>query len=422
LCDINAVLRGKWLPATSAAKLPTGVARLPLSSYALNIHGEEVEETGLGIVVGDPDGKLLPFAGTLRRVGWARGHVAQVQVYLADEAGMSVFESRAILQRLLERFADQGLTPVVATELEFYLHQPVATAGDAPVPPALTPVAQAYDMDICNRQQQFLSDVLSACKSQDVPVDTVIAEYGPGQFEINFNHVDDAVRAADYAILFRRIVRVLASRHGLAATFMAKPYADAPGNGMHVHASLVDKAGRNILSGQSGVLSPVLKNCIGGLLSGMADMQAIFAPHFNSYRRFQPMSFAPSSANWGFDHRGAGIRVPETSGPGARLEHRISGADVNPYLVLTAILGGMLHGMAVKADPGLPLDDAGASQGAPLSHDWATSLAAFAHSDLAGDIFGAEFVRVYCAMRKSEIASFANTITPAEYRTYLARM
>ncbi len=422
LCDLNSVLRGKWLAGGDAAKLDGGDVRLPISTYAPNILGEEVAATGLGIIAGDPDGRIQAVAGSLKPVPWAKGNVAQVQVEMLDKTGaISDLSPRQHLANMVDRFHTKGLHPVLATELEFYLFQPRLNPQDPPIPPAGSPNAQNYDLEILERQQAVLNDILDAAKAQGLPTDTLIAEFGPGQFEINFHHTDDVMFAADMALWFRRLVRGVALTHGLNATFMAKPYADFPGNGMHVHASVLDTDGTNIFTVDSGV-SPKLKAAVGGVLETMRDMQAIFAPHLNSYRRFKPESFAPSAPDWGFDNRAAAIRLPETTGPGARLEHRISGADVNPYLAITAILGGILHGLENPVELPLPLDDPKSSPAAPLASDWEQAVERFAASDFVTDTFGAAYQKIYTDVRRDEIAQLTREISPIEYRTYLGRL
>ncbi len=426
LCDLNAVLRGKWLPGDDEAKLAQGGVRLPLSTYAPNILGEEVEETGLGIVAGDPDGRLVPVAGSLKPVPWATGRVAQVQVEMQGPDGrISDLSPRGRLARVLEQFQARGLAPVLATELEFYLFAPRPGPEAPPCPPVGSPEAQNYDLEVLERHQQVLDAILAAAQAQGIPTDTLIAEYGPGQFEVNFHHTDDVMFAADMALWFRRLVRGVARAHGLEASFMAKPYADHPGSGMHVHVSVTDAAGRNIFDA-GGALSDTLKKAVAGVLSSMAEMQAIFAPHMNSYRRFAPMSFAPSAPDWGFDNRAAAVRLPEVAGPGARLEHRISGADVNPYLALAAILAGILEGLeggeGMADDLPLPLDDPRAVPAAPLGHDWAQAVDRFAASDMAARTFGAAYRDLYATVRRDEIARLTREISQVEYRTYLGRL
>ena len=422
LCDLNAVLRGKWLPGDEIDKIEAGSVRLPLSTYAPAITGSEVKETGLGITVGDPDGVLSPLPGTLKPVPWVRGNVAQVLVEMLEPDGAVCTASpRLILSRVLDRFAARGLRPVVATELEFYIVKTRAHVDEAPEAPLRTPDAQNYDLEVLSRQEALLTGILDACRAQGLATDTLIAEYGPGQFEVNFQHTDDAVEAAETALFFRRLVRGVVARHGMEATFMAKPYADHPGSGMHVHASVLDESGRNIFSPEGDDIAPPLKHAVAGVLETMRDLHAIFAPHMNSYRRFQAGSFAPSTPDWGVDNRAVAIRLPEIAGPAARLEHRIGGADVNPYLALAAVLGGMLHGIE-NASPLPPaVDDPEHEPLDPLTHDWATAVERFAASDIAAEIFGAEYRDIYAAVRRDEIAALTSIINPVEYRYYLSR-
>tara|TARA_R110002124_G_scaffold48148_22_gene142499 strand:+ start:1744 stop:3084 length:1341 start_codon:yes stop_codon:yes gene_type:complete len=422
LCDLNAVLRGKWLPSSEVSKLVKGQVRIPLSTYAPNIFGFEIPETGLGIVAGDPDGTLHPIAGTLKPVPWAEGNVAQVLVEMHEMDGpVSFLSPRQILANTLDRFKAKGLHPVAACELEFYVLTKRANVSDAPSPPDRTPDAQNYDLEVLSRSETLLRAIQNASHTLGLPIDVMIAEFGPGQFEINFHHTDDVLSAADTAVLFRRVVRGVAEQHGMEATFMAKPYADHPGNGMHLHASVLDDAARNIFDA-GGKVSPILKHAVTGVLDTMRDFQAVFAPHMNSYRRFFKGGFAPCAPDWGLDNRNAGIRLPEISGPGARLEHRICGADINPYLAFAAILAGMLKGIEDGIEPPLPLDDPNAEAAQGLTTDWAQSVENFATSDFAADVFGREYRDIYTVLRRDEIAQLTAEIHPIEYKTYLSRL
>lgn len=423
MCDINAVLRGKWLPGTDISKLQNGDVRLPLSTYALNIAGYEVDETGLGSIVNDPDAAVVSIPGTLMPVPWLSDNVMQVMVDLTDDnQEITQLSPRYVLQQMLARFKAQGLSPVVATELEFHIIQPRESSSDAPSPLEHTPEAQCYDLEVMASKQTILTEILECCATQGVAAETLIAEYGPGQFEVNFHHTDDVMHAADTVILFRRLVRSIVAKHGLNATFMAKPYSDSPGNGMHVHASVNDANNQNIFSNATPELSSTLGAAVAGVLNTMRDLQAVFAPHLNSYRRFQPNSFAPTKPDWGIDNRNAAVRIPETTGHGARLEHRICGADVNPYLALASILGGVLHGLENKLTPPLAQEDPAATPAAALEHDWVASVERFANSTIVTDIFGAQFQQIYTALRRNEIALLTTPISPTEYTYYLSRM
>ncbi|PIB25048.1 glutamine synthetase [Amylibacter kogurei] len=422
LCDMNAVLRGKWLPSSEIDKLGKGSVRLPMSTYCPNILGNDVEETGLGIVSGDPDANLVPVVETLCNVPWADGDVAQILVEMTDDNGeISTLSSRQILANVWDRFKAQGLHPVIACELEFYVFHPRDDPDQSPTPPDWSPDAQNYDLDVLSRSEDLLRDIQAAALAMDMPIDTLIAEFGPGQFEINFQHTDNVLFAADTALMFRRLVRGVVQNHGMEATFMAKPYAEHPGNGMHLHASVLDDDGNNIFASDDGV-GERLFHAVGGVLETMPELQAIFAPHLNSYRRFQANSFAPTHPNWGLDHRGAAIRLPDTDNRAARLEHRISGADVNPYLAFAAILGGMLHGLDNKlpVPPAIDADEAVIPE--KLTHDWSTAVDKFATSNIAAQIFGAEYRDIYATVRRDEIAQLTTEIAPIEYRTYLNRL
>ena len=186
--------------------------------------------------------------------------------------------------------------------------------------------------------KSFLSDIYKACELQNIPADAAISENGCGQFEINLLHVDDPLKAGDDAIFFKRIVKSVARKHGMIASFMAKPYGEESGSGLHVHFSLLDSDGNNVFddNGESG--TDLLKYAVNGLISAMPESMLIFAPHYNSYRRLTPGTHAPTSAGWGYENRTAAIRIPGGDSKARRIEHRVAGADANPYLVLASIL------------------------------------------------------------------------------------
>jgi glutamine synthetase len=421
LCDINGVLRGKWFPADHVEKLEEGGVRLPLSTYAPNIFGEEVEESGYGIAVGDPDCQVFPIPGSLSPVTWESSNVAQVLVEMETIDGtITELSPRGILSNIGAQYSEQGLRPVIGCELEFYIFDKRPSLDSPPIPNRSEPKAQNYDMEVLDRNKEFLLELQEACKTQSLDSDVIVAEFGPGQFEVNFQHTDDIVGAADTAVLFRRIVRGVALKYGKEATFMAKPYTEFPGSGMHLHASVLNELGNNIFSQPKGV-SQVLKHAVSGVLSTMRDLQAIFAPHMNSYRRFQPNSFAPSAPNWGLDNRNAAVRLPDINNKGARLEHRICGADVNPYLAFSGILGGILYGIKEKKLPPLPIEIDEIDPAERLTTNWLEAVERFAQSEIAAEIFGFEYCRVYAAIRRNEIEQLSRIIPPIEYQVYLSR-
>ncbi len=359
LVGMNGDLRGKQIPLEAEKKVWDGTVRLPSSTQSLDIWGDDNDDiTGLSLSIGDPDGVCIPDRRSLVPMPWAPSGSKQVLSTMHEMDGSPSFmDPRAILTALLKRFEARGLTPVVATELEFYVVEDDWRETGRPRPPAKLMYRdqpngfQLYDMSAVDALDDYLQTVRTWAKAQDLPADATTAEFGPGQFEINLLHRADALAAADDCIYLKRIAEQAAKKHGLKSTCMAKPYADQAGSGLHVHASIIDRDGNNVLDARGG--DPVrLKSVCAGMLDTMRDAQLIFAPFANSYRRFQPGSFAPVDIDWGFGHRGTAVRIPDAQGPAARIEHRVAGADVNPYLLLTAILGGMLLGLDETLDPG----------------------------------------------------------------------
>ncbi|WP_319532942.1 glutamine synthetase family protein [uncultured Cohaesibacter sp.] len=422
-------LMGKWLPADMLTKLADGAVRLPRSTAALDIWGDDVPAVGIALEKGDPDGACAPVPGTLAMVPWASEPTAQVLVTMRDlisgeDCG---YDTRSTLSRMEARFADKGLTPVVATELEFYLIDPETTVTGHPQGPKVPGIgerltrSQVYNMDVIAAFEPLLAEIYEVCQIQNIPAETTISEFGPGQFEMNLKHVPSALEAADHCMLFKRVVRNIARKHGMDATFMAKPYAHSTGNGFHVHMSVLDAEGNNIFSGEDDhEASDTLRHAIGGLIETMRDCQILYAPHANSYRRFQPESYAPTTPCWGYDHRAVAIRVPSANGPAARFEHRVAGADANPYLVIASLLAGTITGLEKKCDPGAPVETLEqVAEMKPLSPIWQEAIARFGASDWAEELFGYDFHYCYTRSREAEEQIVATTITDFECRTYL---
>lgn len=430
ISDMNGRLRGKQIPIEAEKKVWSGAVRLPTSTQSLDIWGDDNDDlTGLSLTIGDPDGTCVADPRTLSDMPWAPAGSKQVLATMHELDGSPSFQDpRAILISVLERYKALGLTPVVATELEFYL-----LAGDwrehgipAP-PPALTYRGepngyQLYDMDAVDLLGDYLETLRAYAKAQNLPADATTAEFGPGQFEVNLLHRPDALAAADDCILLKRLAEQAARKHGLKSTCMAKPYSDHAGSGLHVHASIVDDQGRNILDTAGG--EPVkLKSVCAGLLQTLQEAQLVFAPFANSYRRFQPGSFAPVDLTWGYGHRGTAVRIPEKDGPGARIEHRVAGADANPYLMLAAILGGMLLGLERDLDPGEETTPSHVPNDAPrLTHDFLTAVERFSASSFIADIFGERYQRLYGDTKRKEAIRHLRTVSDFDYRTYLPRL
>jgi glutamine synthetase len=271
----------------------------------------------------------------------------------------------------------------------------------------------------------FLNEVRTACEAQGVPLTTIHCEFAPGQWEINTHHVSDPLVACDHALLLKRIVKGLAFKHGIAASFMAKPFGDSAGCGLHVHTSLYNSDGENVFAGPEQAATPAIsasmRHAIGGLAQTMPEAMAIFAPNANSYRRFVPGTYVPLSPCWGYNHRDVSLRIPVSNADNRRVEHRVSGADANPYLVVAAILAGIHHGIREGCEPGpmVPENTEIPDFEAVLPRRWEHALEAFTASTVLPEYLGEDYCNVFATMRRTECEAFHAQVTDLDYAWYL---
>jgi glutamine synthetase len=425
LHDLNGIHRGKWLPREQIAKVFNGGYKMPQNTCSLDAWGRDLEE--LVQESGDADGVCTADSETLARVPWADKPTAQVIVSMGSFGGDEPYggDPRMVLQSVLDRYAKLGLRPVVASEMEFHLfeldrdkfgepqHSQRALNGS----PALG--GQTYGMDIMRETAPLMDAITEAAKLQNLPVDTLITEFGPSQFEINLNHQDCAMRACDQGSMLKRAIRNVARSHNKVASFMAKPFAEQVGNGMHIHFSLIDADGQNVFDNGTDAGSELLGHAVAGCLATMADSMAIFAPNINSYRRMVPGCYAPLAPNWGYENRTTAIRIPGGDNRAIRIEHRVAGADANVYLTVAAMLAGALYGIENKmAAPQAVVGDAGDVK-AELPHFWQDALEAFEQSDFIGEYLGAELQKTFVLSKRKEKQEFDSRVTLLEYDAYL---
>ena len=424
--DLNGVLRGKRMPAKASLKLFENGLRLPRSLVGVDVWGYDVMENGLVMETGDVDGLSFPVGDGMLPMLWTKD-AAQVLLMMGDtDGGPFLADPRQILIEMKNRLAARGLTPVAAMELEFYLLSRDADAYGRPLTPANGPTGRRivdprmYAMTELDAFAGFFSELYAACEALDVPLGAAIVEGGAGQFEVNLLHQDDPVRAADQAILFRRAVKGVADKHNLISTFMAKPFGDRAGNGMHVHMSMLDEKGANVFDNGGDDGSEVLHQVVAGLLKAAPEAMIFLAPHLNSMRRFQEGSHAPTRLAWGYENRTSAIRIPNDSRVNRRFEFRIAGADANPYLIMAALLAGVLHGLENKLTP--PPATAGncyESDAPSVPTSWRDALDAFANGNIVAPKFGDLFTQVFTALKRQEMRKANERITDFEYDSYL---
>ncbi|ADZ71945.1 glutamine synthetase family protein [Polymorphum gilvum] len=424
LPDTNGVLRGKWLPGAAIRKVFKEGVALPFALFGLDVWGREVEQTGLHIETGDMDGVCWPIARTLKLVPWAERKTAQVLMSMYDRAGVPfLIDPRHVLARMTDRAAGRGVTATAAFELEFYLFEESEDDWSGPPKPLfsthLGPARQnMYALSDLESLMPLVDDIRRGADIQGIPADAAVSEAAPGQFELNLHHRRDPLLAADDAVLLRRLVAGVARKHNLKASFMAKPFAEWPGNGMHVHVSLEDGSGNIFADPQAGERR--LEHAIAGLLDTMPESLLLYISTFNGFRRMQPGSYAPTSICWGHDNRSVALRVPASRAEASRIEHRIAGADANPYLVLTGVLAGMLEGLEAGREPPPPVEGNAYEKTHKRLTPWMDeAIDAFEESSRMKEAVGAHMHKVLTDIKREELNAFGREISSLERQTYL---
>ncbi|HLL10112.1 MAG TPA: glutamine synthetase family protein [Rubrivivax sp.] len=418
--DLTGVARGKILPRERFTE-DRGM-RLPEAVVAMGVTGGFPTEGPYYDVIRstDRDMHLRPDPSTVRIVPWATDPTAQVIHDCYDREGKLVpYAPRSVLKGVCDLYAAEGWAPVVAPEIEFYL---VARNTDPDVP-LKPPVGrsgrsetsrQAYSIDAVNEFDPLFEDIYDYCEKMELSVDTLIHEVGAGQMEINFFHAHP-LGLADEVFMFKRTVREAALRHGMYATFMAKPIAGEPGSAMHVHQSIVDeRTGRNLFSLPDGSASPEFYWFIGGLQRYVPSAMALFAPYVNSYRRLVRSNAAPINIQWGTDNRTAGIRSPVAEAAARRVENRVIGADANPYVALAATLACGYLGLKNRIEPTPECKGDAYLGDYQLPRSLGEALQLLRSEKALAEVLGQDFVTVYGEIKEIEYAEFMKVISPWE--------
>ncbi len=418
--DAHGIGRGKIIrrhELTALYKLGRG---MPGSIFVQDVSGDDVPDALATQSDGGGDSRVWPIAGTLA-LNPATGR-GVVLVSMFDGTGFAhPADPRGIMMAQIARAKSAGFHPMGALELEFYLVDQTrdATGKVQPARYALTQrrsgQTNTMSVDELDEMSPFLEAVYAGAKSLRLPLETVISEYAAGQFEFTLQYCDLA-RAADDIVLAKRLIRATARRFGMDACFMAKPFGQKSGSGMHLHLSLADDQGRNLFRDQNdGTLSPVMLHAIGGIRAAMGDTMLIMAPFLNSWRRFANVIYSPASNSWGFENRNVALRVPDGRSQTRHFEHRIAGVDANPYLVAAITLGTALDGIAAQTDPGPQSVN---TDLAPLPQTWDQAITAFAASDKMRRLLGNDFHAGFSAIKQAEYNQLAQTVTDVEWELY----
>ena len=411
--DMAGAARGKVMPAD---KFGSSAMKMPESIFSQTVSGDYIENEAN---VEDRDMVLVPDPSTLRPVPWATDPAASVFLDCYRRDGTPVETSpRSVLRNVLAKFEARGWVPVVAPEGEFYLISAHTDPRAEAEPPEgrlgwTEGARQPYSVDAMNDFDPFINDLYAYCEDQGIRIDTLSQEMGPCQFEINFLH-GNPVELADQVFLFKRTVREVAIEHEMHATFLAKPMAKEAGSALHVHQSVVDKQGNNVFSTKDGDPSELFNGFIGGLQRYMPDAMLIFAPYVNSYRRFVNPDSSPVNLAWAVDNRTVGLRVPDSSSEARRVENRLAGSDVNPYLAIAASLACGFLGMVEGLEPSEPTEGSAYSDEFDLHRHIYSAIEAMRASDAMRSMLGDAFVTLYTALKDDEYMEFQEIITPWE--------
>ena len=410
--DLNGQARGKRVPVRFADKVVKDGTRFPYSVMNLDIWGEDIEDSPLVFDTGDADGVLKPTERGFLPMPWLEAPTALLPLWMFHENGTPYEgDPRHALARVVQKFHAKGMHPVCATELEFYLIDD--STNELRIPPSprsgkRRPGADTLALRALDAFDRFFTDLYDACEAMDIDADTAISEAGVGQFEINLLHSADVLKVADDTWLFKMLVKGIARNHGFAASFMAKPYDEQSGNGMHMHFSIIDEEGRNLFDNGGPQGTPLLLNAVAGCLQAMSGSTLLLAPHANSYDRLVPEAHAPSGISWAYENRTSALRIPSGSARARRIEHRVAGGDINPYLMMAGVLGSALIGIEDGLTPPPPITGNAYELDLPqLPLTWQDAVDAFEKSPEMARIFTPLLIDNLVRTKRQEIRYMA---------------
>ena len=408
--DLNGLMRGKRIPADQWPRICGSGNALAMSLFTMDMTCDVWETPVVGFANGFPDCHIFPMHPPVA-VPWEPG----VAMCFARAEGMDhgplTVDPRQALLRQVERANAMGIDLQVGTELEFYLLEP-----DTGRP--RDEGNDCYGLARAAELEPVLGPMRRELAEMGIPIEQSNPEYAAGQVEVNIRY-DSAMIAADRVIMFRSLVKQLAARHSLNATFMAKPFIDESGNGFHLHYSLWSE-GKNIFA-DAGKLNDRGRHFLGGMQQRMAEASICGAATVNAYRRRQPLSFCPVNASWGLDNRTVALRVIEGSDSTVRIEKRDAGADCNPYLLMAADIAAGLDGIEGKTEPtAITTGNAYEDDNAPtIPLDLADAISLARNSGWLRDVLGADQHEIWLQQAERELAFFNQQVTPFETARYL---
>ena len=418
--DLHGIARGKVVPLDELEHLVHHGIGFVGAVMTMDLRHNVI----LGLETGLPDVQARPDLSTLTQLPWDP-EAAWCIADLREMASGKPFnlDSRHVLRQVVKRFESIGLFPVVGPELEFYLCEkdPEARGG---IKRYMDKDSNVYTTGIFAEPQGVLEYMLENCLAFGLEAYAANHEYGRSQFEINMRHTQ-ALTAADRTFLFKTLIKELAYRKGLHATFMGKPWNDDEGSGTHFHFSFRNEQGANVLYDPSreDQVSDIGKHFIAGVLNKVPALMAIMCPTVNAYRRINAQGLVPTRINWGYDNRFTLIRIPNEREAATRIEVRVADGTANPYLAAAAILAAGLEGIEEKMEPPKAVEGflyalSEEEQGPPLPTSLEEALTYLEKDEALRAYLGDELVDTFVTIKRAEITRFNQWVTDWELREY----
>jgi len=422
--DVDGILRGKYISLEKfwlAAATGLGFCDVIFGWDSSDGLYDNIRMTGWH--TGYPDALARIDFSSFRVLPWESNTAFFLVDFFNKDGSPLAVSPRQVLSRVIQRAQTMGYAANAAIEYEYFFFredpQSLRQKHFRDLVP-LSPGMFGYSFLRASVHSDLAHAILDSMSSMGIELEGFHTETGPGVYETAIRY-SDALSAADHAALFKTGVKIVAQKHGLVATFMAKWNSQLPGCSGHIHQSLADAQGSKNLfyaPGGEGEMSDLMRHFMAGQLALMREFGVMFLPTVNSYKRTVPGTWAPTNVTWGIDNRTTALRAIPAGSKATRVEHRLPGADSNPYLALAASLASGLYGIEKKLALPSPTVNAYTSRAPSLPRTLEKAGALFLASDVAHDYFGAEFVEHYAATRHWEVREFRRAVTDWELERY----
>jgi glutamine synthetase len=360
---------------------------------------------------GYPDVYAVPDLSTYKALPWRPGVGHVISDIVAHDRSPSLLDPRAVLKKVLARLASLGFTAKIGVEFELYLLNPDGSAFHDDI--------HAYSLENANALDPILADLYRTL-SGFTALEGIQTEYGPGQIETNLVFTD-ALEAADDGARLKYAAKEVARRHGKIASFMPKPFTEHSGSSQHLHISLW-RGDEPAFAPDGGAENDLALHAIAGLLEHLPSITLFGAHSVNAYRRLRPDSFAPATVTWSRDNRSAAVRSLIESDPAAtRIELRSGASDANPYWLIASALAAVVAGLEAERKPPPALGGNLYTEGVPLPESLGVAIELATRDDTILEILGADSVRDFASLARSEWAEFSTEVSDWERRRYLSR-